>query len=67
MNNVLELNGFSEMNENQMMMIDGGYTWKNVGKAALAGAVVGALSTATPMGAVGGALLGAIGEMIADF
>lgn len=66
------MGAFEMLESNEMMEIDGGFTWKGFLGAVVAGGVTGALGGvatggvgAVP-GAAGGALLGGIGYCIAD-
>ncbi|MDI6605128.1 MAG: Blp family class II bacteriocin [Thermoanaerobacteraceae bacterium] len=70
---VMPLNGFMELADESLMMIDGGYwSWKEFGRSTLAGAVGGGVVGAfggsmtlpvigTVPGAAGGAIVGGLG------
>ncbi|TCW36053.1 lactobin A/cerein 7B family class IIb bacteriocin [Thermohydrogenium kirishiense] len=70
---ILPMNGFMELTEEDLMMIDGGaWSWKEFGRTTLAGAVGGGITGAfggsmtlpvigTVSGAVGGAIVGGLG------
>ncbi|WP_460055265.1 Blp family class II bacteriocin [Pseudolactococcus yaeyamensis] len=61
LNNVAGLNNFSTLTEDEMMMVEGGGTATDLGKATIAGATVGAsIGSIVPgLGTGFGAILGA--------
>jgi len=73
-------NTIQELNAFEIDFVNGGWTWRGLGGAALAGGVTGGLGGAAAgaaiggvgaipgavTGAVGGALLGALGYLIVD-
>ncbi len=72
MANTLCLGGFQVLSENELIMVDGGWSWKNFGRATLGGAVSGAMYSAAtppfaPIDIASGALVGAALYCVSQF
>lgn len=61
------MTGFVEVSQNEMMVVDGGWTWTELGLAAAGGALTGAMASTVTAGATLGpsALLGACVAVVA--
>lgn len=72
MEKTLNIGAFEAIDANEMMAIDGGWTWKGLaaamGSGALCGAGLGAAAggVGAGPGAIGGALTGGIAYLITD-
>ena len=56
-----------ELNMNEMELVNGGWSWKNCGIGAVAGAVLGAAGGALAGGWAGAAICGVAGAVVGAF